>query len=65
MTPVSLDNLYGFADIARRNGTESAFIDVALQWAAAADAEILRLQKERDQLKSQLETLNTLIDDIY
>lgn len=41
---VDLDGLRNLAEIAQRNGTEFAFIAVALQWAEGADREIRRLK---------------------
>lgn len=47
-TLVALDGLRNLAHIAKRNGTQDAFIDMALEWAEAANREIALLKVARD-----------------
>lgn len=43
--PIDIEQLRDFAELARRNGTEYAFIDMAMEWATAANNECARLTK--------------------
>lgn len=48
-TPMTLADLQGWAGVARRNGTQDAFIGLALQWAEAAHAEVARRGRIGDE----------------
>ncbi len=55
--PVSAQALELLAVQARRNGTQSAFIDIALQWALQASQEIDRLTRERDEARAERDAM--------
>jgi hypothetical protein len=64
---VSLLYLGALADTAQRNGTEHAFVPVAMQWAKAANDEIVRLRAELDLRRksgSASERLHNLCEGI-
>lgn len=50
---IDIDDLRAYATIAIRNGTLIEFIDLALDWAEKANDEIVRLNKEIDELKKE------------
>lgn len=61
---VTLQDLGILAATAERNGTQGAFVEVALQWAGEANATIACLTAERDAAQKDTASLLRLVVDL-
>ena len=61
---VTIDGLKTLAMAARQNDKRDHFIDMALEWAGAATAEIERVYAENEQLQAENELSKTLAHHI-
>ena len=52
---INYENLVNLAKIARTNGTQDSFIDVALQWAESAEEWIQNASVKINKLEKELE----------
>lgn len=59
---VALEDLRKLAATARQMGTQDAFIDVMLQWAEGANAEITRLSSWASDMENAMERIAVAIE---